>query len=106
MMNGANTGFQKGDYIFVHGGRPAYLRLTLGALAEISARLDAENIAILSQKIRRAEPEDIIAVFTALSRPAHGENFKFKDLDLQTAMPALADIFETGFAPLSKGDAS
>lgn len=99
-------GFQKGDYIFAFGGKPVYLRLTLGALAEILARLDADNISALSQKIKRADSSDIAIIFAALSRPAHGDDFKFKDLNLQMAMPALADIFETAFASLSKGETS
>ncbi len=97
------TGFQKGDYIFSFEGKPVYLRLTLGALAEICARLNVENIAELSTRIRMAKKPDIAIIFSALSRPAHADYFDFFAINLSKAMPALADIFEINFAPLSAG---
>lgn len=96
------TGFQKGDYIFVHDGKPVYLRLTLGALSEICTRLDTPDFSHLSKRIRRAEKEDIAIIFRALSRPAHADSFNFSALNIAEAMPALATVFETAFSALTK----
>lgn len=96
------TGFQKGDYIFNYNGRVIYLRLTLGALAEIFARLELDDIKAVSARIRKAKRADIINIFSALSRPAHTDDINFDNLNLQKAMPVLADIFETAFAPMAE----
>lgn len=99
------AGVQRGDCIFNYQGRSLYLRLTLGALAEICARLNVKNIFELSKRIRDADRDHIIFIFGALSRSAHHEEPDFSDLNLHEAMPVLADVFETAFAPLSAGDA-
>ncbi len=98
------TGFQRGDYIFNYQGRSLYLRLTLGALAEICARLNVRNIFELSKRIRDADRDNIVLIFRALSRPAQHEEPDFSDLNLHEAMPVLADVFETAFAPLNAGE--
>ncbi|MEE9347599.1 MAG: hypothetical protein V3U82_05350 [Robiginitomaculum sp.] len=96
-------GFVRGDVIFSHQGKPYYLRLTLGALAEICAFCDCNNPAGLAKVLRGAEPEVIIKFITALARPAHG-NLEFKNLNMAEVMAGLADVFERAFAPLSKGE--
>jgi len=96
------SGFQNGDYIYAHNGQTVHLRLTLGALAEICSRLHVEDISELSTRIRSADKEIMIIVFNALSRFYKLEDIDFSDLNLQMAMPALAQILETAFAPLTR----
>ena len=96
------SGFQNGDYIYAHNGQTVHLRLTLGALAEICSRLNVEDISELSTRIRSADKEIMIIVFNALSRFYKLEDIDFSDLNLQMATPALAQILETAFAPLTR----
>jgi hypothetical protein len=94
-------GFQRGDVIFSHGGSAYYLRLTLGALAEICAVSECDNAEGLAQILRLKKPELIAKFLIALGRPAHGD-ITFKNIDMGTAMTALANVFERAFAPLSQ----
>ena len=96
------SGFQNGDYIYAHNGQTVHLRLTLGALAEICSRLNVEDISELSTRIRSADKENIIIIYNALYRFSQTVEADFSDLNLQMAMPALAQILETAFAPLTR----
>lgn len=100
------TGFRKGDYIFQYEGQAVYLRLTLGALAEICAALNSENPLEIAAKVRSLSLKEMIIIFSALSRPVHQNTINFSKLNLTQALPVLATIIETTFAPLSPEVAS
>lgn len=95
------TGFCKGDYIFPYEGKAVHLRLTLGALAEICAALNSENPIEIAAKLRSLSKREMIIIFKALARPVHKYTYTFSKLDLNTSLTALAEIFETAFAPLT-----
>ena len=99
------SGFQRGDYIFNHAGKAVFLRLTLGGLAEMFSQESINTISDLSACIRAADEMDIINIFSILSRPVHADTIEFSDLNIETALPVLADIFEMAFAPLSDQEA-
>lgn len=95
------TSFRKGDYIFQYEGQVVYLRLTLGALAEICATLNSENPIEVAARIRTLSTDEMILIFKALSRPVHKEKYMFLKLNLSQSLPVIATIIETAFAPLT-----
>lgn len=86
--------FQKGDRIIEVDGQSYYLRLTIGALAELTECLDAPSPKDLGQRFRSLSEDDLQHVVTALLR--HKEQTLPKD-NLAAFLPAIADIFEESF---------
>jgi len=102
------NGFQKGDVAVKIEGRHYRLRLTLGSLAEIEARLGVKGPLALAEKIRsfgaknRSSVEALTLLECLLCAPDHRgdisvpsmvENAKPMDY-----MPAIAALFEETFA--------
>lgn len=96
-MTGSNYGFQRGDVIFSQNGRTYYLRLTLGALAEICARLEQSAPLALAESLKTADIHVLSVLLRALARPAHGE-IKIEEFNAAQALTAIAEIFERAFS--------
>lgn len=90
------TGYQRGDYIYSQDGKRHFLRLTLGALAEICAQFDIDSPLALAKTLRAPSQESLAKILTALARPAHGD-VSFKAIKPETAMTAIAVLFEAAF---------
>lgn len=56
----------RGEVEAVIAGQPVRLCLTLGALAEIEAALQAEGVEALAERLRRMRAADLEAVLAAL----------------------------------------
>ena len=93
--------FRKGDLIVSFEGRQLYLRLTLGALAEICTVLGSQNPRALAEQIKTGERSKVIAIIQALARPMQPEPVDVSTLETRVALDAIADIFEAAFAPLT-----
>ncbi len=115
-------GFQKGDVAVIIGGVPCYLRLTIGALAEISERLadpinsSRENFAAigpraLSQCLRSLSVAEARVLLTCLLSPplparsslsAQGKEAvsaaAVSDEDMTKLLPAICRVFEQAFS--------
>jgi len=95
-----SSGFQLGDQHIILGEQRYTLRLTLGALAEISQRLNVSGPIELSRIMKRLTPERICLVLTALLRPVHGHDVPSISPQKLTAemISKTAKIFESGFS--------
>jgi len=103
------NGFQKGDVAVKIEGRTYRLRLTLGTLAHIEARLGVKGPLELAQKIRgftnnKHSPTDALALLECVlcaqdhnSAPVPAMIKRAKPCEY---MPALALLFEETFAGL------
>ena len=81
------------------------MRLSLGALAEISERLDASGPIELGREMKRLKPEAMCHVLRALLRPVHGT--EMPEVKRQALTPEIvskmAKIFEQAFSALETG---
>ena len=81
------------------------MRLSLGALAEISERLDASGPIALGCEMKRLTPEAMCHVLRALLRPVHGT--EMPEVKRQALTPEIvskmAKIFEQAFSALETG---
>ncbi len=104
----AQNGFQKGDVPLKIEGRTYRLRLTLGSLAEIEARLGVKGPIALAEKIRsfgaknRNNQEAMTLLECLLRAPDHTGEVRVphivkcaKPMDY---MPAIATLFEETFS--------
>lgn len=91
-----------GDQLIMIGPQKYYLRLTLGALAEIAETLPARGPYDLSQQMKGLTPEKILIVLTALLRPIYGHDFpQMKRADIKpNHVKAIAKVFEQSFSIL------
>lgn len=94
--------FHPGDVFVSVNERIYHLRLTLGALAEMSERLPAEGPSQLAAIMRAGDIAQISLIVAACLRPAQGDITLSESLarELFTHMPPL---FERAFASLSGG---
>lgn len=97
--------FQAGDQRVVIGGRRYTLRLTLGALSEISARLSAPSPQALSQILRSLTAVQARSLLDCLAtaplEPA--ALLALSDDALAALLPAICRVFEHAFAPMTGG---
>ena len=91
-----------GDQIIMIGSQKYFLRLTLGALAEIAETLPASGPQALSQQMKELTAEKIVIVLTALLRPIYGHDYpKMKQTDIKpNHVKAIAKVFEHSFSIL------
>jgi Phage tail tube protein, GTA-gp10 len=102
------NGYQKGDVAVKIEGRNYRLRLTLGSLAEIEARLGVKGPLALAEKIRsfaaknRSDDEAMTFLECLMCAADHSGEIsvppmvrKAKPMDY---MPAIATLFEEAFA--------
>ncbi|MEL6687424.1 MAG: hypothetical protein AAFP97_07365 [Pseudomonadota bacterium] len=91
------AGYRLGDVQTPHGT----LRLTVGALAELSSELDAESPKQLAERLRQLTPETSRILLAALVRP-FGEEGSVSELDnaeLARLMPAATQCILNALEP-------
>ncbi len=98
-------GFQRGDEQIVMNGMSYGLRLTLGALAEITSRLSASGPQELSGRLRRLTPSDGRMLLACVMRPCLPSKVNiirlaahFSNVDIAAAMPVICRLFEEAFS--------
>ncbi len=100
--------FQRGDIHIILSGRSYALRLTLGALAEISSRLSVRGPQELSLRLRKLSPADGRVLLACVMRPCLSPLVgsaaiaepaaDFSPRDIARALPAICQLFEEAFA--------
>jgi len=98
-------GFQTGDQSIVMSGISYQLRLTMGALAEITSRLSASGPQELSLRLRSLTAADGRVLLACMMRPCLPSRVnvsrlaaQFSDSDIAAAMPIICRLFEEGFS--------
>ena len=98
-------GFQRGDQQIVINGISYGLRLTLGALAEITSRLSVSGPQELSGRLRRLTPADGRVLLACVMRPCLPSKVHiirlaahFSNGDIAAAMPVICRLFEEAFS--------
>ena len=83
-------------------GAPRQLKLTLGALAEIEAALGVADLAALAVRLSNPAAADLFVIVRALLRAGGAdiaeEALKASDIDLKSAMTAIAETFRRDVA--------
>jgi len=102
------SGFQKGDVPLKIEGRTYRIRLTLGALAEIEARLGVKGPLELAKKIRsfgsknRSDAEAMTLLECLMCSADHSSEMRVppmvRNAKPMDYMPAIAILFEETFA--------
>jgi len=102
------NGYQKGDVAIKIEGRNYRLRLTLGSLAEIEARLDVKGPLALAEKIRsfgtktRSNSEALTLLECLMCVADHKGDVSvphmIKRAKPMDYMPAIATLFEETFS--------
>lgn len=96
-------GYQKGDVRVVINGRCHTLRLTIGALADISIRLSAPSPQALSKCLRSLSSAQARVLLDCLSLPpligAGGSAAFVSDEDIKALLPDICRVFEQAFKP-------
>ena len=91
-----------GDQMITIEADPYFLRLTLGALAEISESLSAAGPKALAQQMNALSMDKVLIVLTALLRPIYGADYPpLQQSDIKAEhVKAVAQIFEQSFSVL------
>lgn len=97
-------GFQKGDQQIFIVGKTYDLRLTMGALAAISSRLEAAGPKELSARLRHLSAAQGRMLLACVMRPCflsetcpEGLAARFSDSEIAEAMPIICCLFEEAF---------
>ena len=100
-MRGAS--YQPADVIVPLDRGSVTLRLTLGALSEISHHLAATGPTDLASRLREINTDDALILLQALLRPCHADLATSCDTSMITGeiMTAIASIFERSFSIFS-----
>jgi hypothetical protein len=98
-------GFQSGDGSILIDGRTYNLRLTMGALAEITSRLSVSGPQELSFHLRSLTAADGRVLLACMMRPCLPSKVNvirlaahLSDSDIAAAMPIICRLFEEGFS--------
>lgn len=98
-------GFQKGDQQIVINGISYGLRLTMGALVEITSRLSVSGPQELSGRLRHLTPVDGRVLLVCVMRPCLPSKVNiirlaanFSGGDIAAAMPVICRLFEEAFS--------
>lgn len=98
------SGFQKGDQRLLIEGKTYGLRLTMGALAEITSRLSTAGPKQLSARLRRLSAADGRVLLACVMRPclpygvcADSSAASFSDSQIAKALPIICRLFEQAF---------
>ena len=89
-----------GDCFFtLDGGEILPLRLTFGALAEMSERLDARGPLALAMRLNPLSDDDTKIIVRAMRFAATGQrDFEILDVDLPALSTAIASQIEAAFS--------
>ena len=97
-------GFQRGDQRLTIKDQTYGLRLTMGALAEITSRLSASGPQELSLRLRSMSVAEGRVLLACVMRPClplgadvTGLAASFSDEDIAQAMPQMCKLFEEAF---------
>lgn len=97
--------FQKGDLHIVIRQQSYGLRLTVGALAEISSRLCAAGPQMLAERLRRLSPADGRVLLACVMRPClPPEDMRrrsvthLSDAEIRALLPDICALFEQAFS--------
>lgn len=87
----------RGDVPLIIDGETRTLCLTLGALAEIEARLSCSGFAELGERLKAMSAGDLIKVVEALLAGGEGEvcDLSLSRIDPAAAARAVAECFES-----------
>ena len=98
-------GFQRGDQRLTIKNQTYGLRLTMGALAEITSRLSASGPQDLSLRLRSFDVAEGRVLLACVMRPClplgadvTGLAASFSDEDIAQAMPIICRLFEDSFS--------
>ena len=98
-------GFQRGDQRLTLQDQTYGLRLTMGALAEITSRLSASGPQELSLRLRSMSVAEGRVLLACVMRPClplgadvTGLAASFSDEDIAQAMPIICRLFEDSFS--------
>ena len=98
-------GFQRGDQRLTIKDQTYGLRLTMGALAEITSRLSASGPQELSLRLRSMSVAEGRVLLACVMRPClplgadvTGLAASFSDEDIAQAMPIICRLFEDSFS--------
>lgn len=90
-------GFQKGDQIIFIGNQRIVLRLTMGALAEISERLLVKGPSALMAELTVLDMSKARSIFECLMKPCLDTHIVMTDGDILNALPKICEVFEYAF---------
>lgn len=90
-------GFQKGDQVIFIQSQRFTLRLTLGALAEISERLDVNGPDALLRKLAVLDALKVRLILNCLMHPRLEGDVLMSDDDIAKALPKICEVFEYAF---------
>lgn len=90
-------GFQKGDQVILIQNKPFTLRLTLGALAEISERLNVTGPDALLNKLTVLDAPKTRLILACLTHPRLKSDVLMSDNDIAKALPKICEVFEYAF---------
>ena len=98
-------GFQKGDFYIVIEQQAYGLRLTMGALAEISSRLSAAGPQALAMRLRSLTPADGRVLLACVMRPClppedtrRRSVATLSDAEISSLLPVICQLFEQAFS--------
>ena len=96
--------YHPGDQRVIIDGQGYSLRLTLGALAEISERLSASSPKRLSHVLRTLSAPQARILLTCLSVPRieHVNALALSDAEVAAVLPSICSVFEKAFTNFSK----
>lgn len=94
------AGFQPGDQKLTLEDTPFHLRLTIGALAEMDARLAVSGPRSLATRLRHLTLQDarIILECVTLGSASRQRIKNLSDQHIQAVLPDLCALFETAFS--------
>lgn len=97
--------FQLGDYRVIIKAEVYYLRLTIGALAEISEHLPAASPKALALQMKTLSIDKVVIILTALLRPIYGSHCpQIRQDDVEADhLKVIAQIFERSFSTYKTG---
>lgn len=92
--------WQSGDAVIQVGGKEVLLRLTMGALAELDARLGVSGPEELAEKFRNLKQVDARQILACLvtDRAAIGDVLIMPDEALRGVLPVMCRLFEEAFS--------
>lgn len=91
--------WQAGDAAITVNGNDIPIRLTMGALAELDARLGVSGPEALAEKFRALNHTDAKQILASLvtDRTRIGDILMITDTDLRGALPIMCRMFEEAF---------
>ncbi len=91
-------GFQKGDVFVTLAGQDVCLRLTLGALAEMSERLSITGIEAFNSIFHALDFNKTRIILDCVMRPTHANFPVLSEADVLQTLPKICELFEHAFS--------